>query len=210
MVDCVVRNWQGEEVGQATIDLRVAKEGTAAHIVHRAMVMQMTNARQGTASTKTRAEVSGGGRKPWRQKGTGRARAGSNRSPLWRGGGVIFGPKPRDYNLKMNRKERRLALRTVFQSRAEDLIVVEDFVDQLPRPKTKEMAGALARWGIHAEAKVLIILPELAEMVQLSARNLSTVKLISATNLNVYDLLAADKIVTTNTALAKIQEVYSD
>ncbi|HEY9902017.1 MAG TPA: 50S ribosomal protein L4 [Candidatus Sericytochromatia bacterium] len=210
MVDCVVRNWQGEEVGQATIDLRVAKEGTAAHIVHRAMVRQMTNARQGTASTKTRAEVSGGGRKPWRQKGTGRARAGSNRSPLWRGGGVIFGPKPRDYNLKMNRKERRLALRTVFQSRAEDLIVVEDFVDQLPRPKTKEMAGALARWGIHAEAKVLIILPELAEMVQLSARNLSTVKLISATNLNVYDLLAADKIVTTNTALAKIQEVYSD
>jgi large subunit ribosomal protein L4 len=210
MVDCVVRNWQGEEVGQATIDLRVAKEGTAAHIVHRAMVRQMTNARQGTASTKTRAEVSGGGRKPWRQKGTGRARAGSNRSPLWRGGGVIFGPKPRDYNLKMNRKERRLALRTVFQSRAEDLIVVEDFVDQLPRPKTKEMAGALARWGIQAEAKVLIILPELAEMVQLSARNLSTVKLISATNLNVYDLLAADKIVTTNTALAKIQEVYSD
>ncbi|MDP8965714.1 MAG: 50S ribosomal protein L4 [Cyanobacteriota bacterium] len=210
MVDCVVRNWQGEEVGQATIDLRVAKEGTAAHIVHRAMVRQMTNARQGTASTKTRAEVSGGGRKPWRQKGTGRARAGSNRSPLWRGGGVIFGPKPRDYNLKMNRKERRLALRTVFQSRAEDLIVVEDFVDQLPRPKTKEMAGALARWGIHAEAKVLLILPELAEMVQLSARNLSTVKLISATNLNVYDLLAADKIVTTNTALAKIQEVYSD
>jgi large subunit ribosomal protein L4 len=210
MVDCVVRNWQGEEVGQATLDLRVAKEGTAAHIVHRAMVRQMTNARQGTASTKTRAEVSGGGRKPWRQKGTGRARAGSNRSPLWRGGGVIFGPKPRDYNLKMNRKERRLALRTVFQSRAEDLIVVEDFIDQLPRPKTKEMAGALARWGIQAESKVLLILPELAEMVYLSARNLSTVKLISATNLNVYDLLAADKIVTTNSALAKIQEVYSD
>jgi large subunit ribosomal protein L4 len=129
---------------------------------------------------------------------------------LWRGGGVIFGPKPRDYNLKMNRKERRLALRTAFQSRAEDLIVVEDFADQLPRPKTKDLVGAIARWGITAESKVLLILPELQEMVYLSARNLSTVKLISATNLNVYDVLDADKIVATNTALAKILEVYSD
>ena len=210
MVDCVVRNWQGDEVGQATLDLRVAKEESAAHIVHRAMVRQMTNSRQGTVSTKTRAEVSGGGRKPWRQKGTGRARAGSIRSPLWRGGGVIFGPKPRDFNIKMNRKERRLALRTAFQSRTEDLIVVEDFADQLPRPKTKELIGAFARWGITAESKVLLILPELEEMVYLSARNLSTVKLISATSLNVYDILNADKIVTTNTALAKIQEVYSE
>ncbi len=210
MVDCVVRNWQGDEVGQATLDLRVAKEESAAHIVHRAMVRQMTNSRQGTVSTKTRAEVSGGGRKPWRQKGTGRARAGSIRSPLWRGGGVIFGPKPRDFNIKMNRKERRLALRTAFQSRAEDLIVVEDFAEQLPRPKTKELIAAFARWGITAESKVLLILPELEEMVYLSARNLSTVKLISATSLNVYDILNADKIVTTNTALAKIQEVYSE
>ena len=210
MVDCVVRNWQGDEVGQATLDLRVAKEESAAHIVHRAMVRQMTNSRQGTVSTKTRAEVSGGGRKPWRQKGTGRARAGSIRSPLWRGGGVIFGPKPRDFNIKMNRKERRLALRTAFQSRSEDLIVVEDFADQLPRPKTKELIGAFARWGITAESKILLILPELEEMVYLSARNLSTVKLISATSLNVYDILNADKIVTTNTALAKIQEVYSE
>ncbi|HAA30639.1 MAG TPA: 50S ribosomal protein L4 [Cyanobacteria bacterium UBA8553] len=210
MVDCVVRNWQGEEVGQATLDLRVAKEESAAHIVHRALVRQMTNARQGTACTKTRSEVSGGGRKPWRQKGTGRARAGSNRSPLWRGGGVIFGPKPRDYNLKMNRKERRLALRTAFQSRAEDLIVVEDFVEQLPRPKTKELVEAMVRWGIEAKSKVLIIVPEIEEMVYLSARNLPAVKLISAKGLNVYDLLNADKIVTTNTALAKIQEVYSD
>jgi large subunit ribosomal protein L4 len=210
MVDCVVRNWQGEEVGQATLDLRVAKPETAAHVVHRALVRQTTNARQGTASTKTRAEVSGGGRKPWRQKGTGRARAGSNRSPLWRGGGVIFGPKPRDYNIKMNRKERRLALRTAFQSRAEDLIVVEDFADQLPRPKTKELGAAFARWGIKAESKILLILPQLEDTVYLSARNLSTVKLIAATSLNVYDVLAADKIVTTQTALAKLQEVYSD
>lgn len=210
MVDCVVRNWQGEEVGQATLDWRVAKPESAAHIVHRALVRQLTNARQGTASTKTRAEVSGGGRKPWRQKGTGRARAGSNRSPLWRGGGVIFGPKPRDYDLKMNRKERRLALRTALQSRAEDLIVVEDFVEQLPRPKTKDLIGALSRWGIEANSKVLLIVPQLEEMVYLSARNISTVKLISATSLNVYDILSADKIVTTSSALTKLQEVYSD
>ena len=210
MVDCVVRNWQGEEVGQATLDLRVAKEESAAHIVHRALVMQMTNARQGTASTKTRAEVSGGGRKPWRQKGTGRARAGSNRSPLWRGGGVTFGPKPRDYNIKMNRKERRLALRTAFQSRTEDLIVVTDFADQLTRPKTKDLVEAITRWGIAPESKVLLIVPEVEQTVYLSARNIPTLRLISATRLNVYDVLNADKIVTTDTALAKIQEVYSD
>ncbi|NES22348.1 MAG: 50S ribosomal protein L4 [Symploca sp. SIO3E6] len=210
MVDCTVKNWEGEETGQATLNLRVAKEESAAHIVHRAMVKQMTNARQGTASTKTRSEVRGGGRKPWRQKGTGRARAGSNRSPLWRGGGVIFGPKPRDFQVKMNRKERRLALRTAFQSRANDLIVVEDFAEQMPQPKTKELLGAITRWGINPDSKVLLILPQREEMVYLSARNLSTVKLILATHLNVYDILAADKIVTTSSALAKIQEVYSD
>lgn len=120
MVNCAIKNWDGKETGSATLDLRVADESTADHIVHRALVRQMANARQGTVSTKTRAEVRGGGRKPWRQKGTGRARAGSNRSPLWRGGGVIFGPKPRDYSLKMNRKERRLALRTALQSRVDD------------------------------------------------------------------------------------------
>ncbi|MEQ8381820.1 MAG: 50S ribosomal protein L4 [Coleofasciculus sp. A1-SPW-01] len=210
MVDCIVRNWQGEEVGQATLELKVAKEDSASHIVHRALVRQMTNARQGTASTKTRAEVRGGGRKPWRQKGTGRARAGSNRSPLWRGGGIIFGPKPRDYNLKMNRKERRLALRTALQGRAEDMIVVEEFADQLPRPKTKDLMDAIARWGIDPKQKVLLILPQPAQQVYLSARNVPSIKLIYADSLNVYDVLNADKIVTTNTALAKIQEVYSD
>ena len=210
MVNCVVKNWQGEEVGEATFQLRVAKEENAAHIVYRALVRQRTNSRQGNASTKTRAEVRGGGRKPWRQKGTGRARAGSIRSPLWRGGGVIFGPKPRDFKLKMNRKERRLALRTAFNSRSEDIMVVEDFADQLPRPKTKELASALARWGVESDARVLLILPEIADNVYLSARNLSKLKLIKAINLNIYDILAADKIVTTSDALAQIQEVYSD
>ncbi|MGI0485335.1 50S ribosomal protein L4 [Pantanalinema rosaneae CENA516] len=210
MVDCVVRDWQGQEAGTASLELRVASEASAAHIVHRALVRQMANARQGTASTKTRAEVSGGGRKPWRQKGTGRARAGSNRSPLWRGGGVIFGPKPRDYEKKMNRKERRLALRTALQSRVDDLVVVQDFADQLPQPKTKELAKALAGWGIQPGAKVLLIVAERNETVYLSARNIANLRLISANNLNVFDLLAADQIVATTSALSQIQEVYGD
>jgi large subunit ribosomal protein L4 len=210
MVNCVVRNWQGEEVGSATLELKVAKEENAAHIVHRALRRQLTNARQGNASTKTRSEVRGGGRKPWRQKGTGRARAGSNRSPLWRGGGVIFGPKPRDFEIKMNRKERRLALRTAFQSRSEEMVVVETFTENFSRPKTKDLMSAIARWGIDPQVKVLLILPEKDENVYLSARNVENVKLILATNLNVYDLLDADAIVTTAAALEKIQEVYSD
>ncbi len=210
MVNCVVKNWQGEDVGETTLDLKVAKEENAEHIVHRALVRQLNNGRQGTASSKTRAEVRGGGRKPWRQKGTGRARAGSIRSPLWRGGGVIFGPKPRDYSTKMNRKERRLALRTALNSRNEDTIIVENFAEQLERPKTKEIISALERWGVETTAKVLLILDDIPDNVYLSVRNVSTVKLIKATNLNVFDLLHANKIVMTNEALAKIQEVYSD
>ncbi len=210
MVDCVVKDWQGADAGQASIDLKVAREESAAHVVHRALVRQLANQRQGNASTKTRAEVRGGGRKPWRQKGTGRARAGSIRSPLWRGGGVIFGPKPRDYTIKMNRKERRLALRTAFQSRVADLIVVEDFAAQLPRPKTREMVQALSRWGIEPDKKVLIIMAERNETVYLSARNIEKLRLISANNLNVFDLLAADHIVATPAALEKIQEVYGE
>ncbi|MER3491342.1 MAG: 50S ribosomal protein L4 [Mastigocladus sp. ERB_26_2] len=209
MFECVVKNWQGEQVGQKSFDLRVAKEETAAHIVHRALVRQMANARHGTASTKTRSEVRGGGRKPWRQKGTGRARAGSIRSPLWRGGGVIFGPKPRDYDIKMNSKERKLALRTAFASRVDDLIVVEEFSEQLQRPKTKELVSAIARWGADLESKTLLVLSEKNENVILSARNVENLKLIAADHLNVYDLLHADKIVVTASALEKIQEVYS-
>lgn len=210
MFECIVKDWQGAEVGQASLDLRVAKEESAAHIVHRALVRQMNNARQGTASTKTRAEVSGGGRKPWRQKGTGRARAGSTRSPLWKGGGVIFGPKPRDFSVKMNRKERRLALRTAFQSRAEDLVVVADFSENLPRPKTKELVQAMSRWGIEPESKVLLIVGERNENIYLSARNVGNLRMISANNLNIFDILAADQLVVTQSALTTIQEVYGD
>jgi large subunit ribosomal protein L4 len=212
MTNCVVRNWQGAEAGSVPLDLKVASAENAAHIVHRALVRQANNERQGTASAKTRAEVKGGGRKPWKQKGTGRARAGSIRSPLWRGGGVIFGPKPRDYSTKMNRKERRLALRTAFQSRAEEMTVVEDFATKIAQPKTKEMVAALQRWGATATDKVLLIVADMAESenVFLSARNIAKLKLISANGLNIYDILHADRIIVTKSAIAKIQEIYSD
>jgi large subunit ribosomal protein L4 len=210
MVNCVVRNWQGEEVGETTLELRVAKEENASHVVHRALRRQLANARQGNACTKTRSEVRGGGRKPWRQKGTGRARAGSIRSPLWRGGGVIFGPKPRDFEVKMNKKERRLALRTAFFSRTEDMIVVEEFAEQFPRPKSKDLLSAIARWGIDSDKKVLLILPEPQLNVYLSGRNIELVNVILASSLNVYDVLAADKIIVTSTAIAIIQEIYGE
>ncbi|MEO0350991.1 MAG: 50S ribosomal protein L4 [Cyanobacteria bacterium P01_A01_bin.15] len=209
MVDCVIKDWQGADAGTATLDLNVAKDDNAAHIVHRAIVRQMHNSRQGTLSTKTRAEVRGGGRKPWRQKGTGRARAGSNRSPLWRGGGVIFGPKPRDFDVKMNRKERRLALRTAFQSRVDDMVVVESFADQLSSPKTKEVLSAMARWGVEPDQKVLMITAEKSEVIYRSTRNVAKIKLILATNLNAYDIVLADRLIVTVAALDKIQEVYS-
>lgn len=210
MAECVVRNWQGEEAGSASLELRVANAENAPHIVHRALRRQLVNSRQGTVSTKTRSEVRGGGRKPWRQKGTGRARAGSTRSPLIPGGGVIFGPKPKDHNIKMNRKERRLALRTAFQSRMEDMVVVEDFASQLPRPKTKDVLEALKRWNVELDGKVLFILPERQENVYLSVRNVANIRLITSQNLNVFDLLHADTIVVTATALEKVQEVYGD
>ena len=210
MANCVIRNWQGEEAGSATLELAVAREENASHIVHRALIRQTNNARQGTACAKTRAEVRGGGRKPWKQKGTGRARAGSIRSPLWRGGGVIFGPKPKDYNMKMNRKERRLALRTALMSRIADIIVVADFTTNLAQPKTKEFVQAMTRWGVEADSKVLIIVSEVEDNTLLSVRNIAKVKMISASGLNVFDLLNADQIVATAEAIAKIQEVYND
>lgn len=170
----------------------------------------MAMARQGTASSKTRSEVRGGGRKPWRQKGTGRARAGSSRSPLWRGGGVIFGPKPRDFGGKINKKERRLALRTAFSYCLENAVVVENFTKEITTPKTKEVISALDRWGLDSSSKVLLIVTEISEALHLSTRNVVNIKLLKAGNLNVYDLLNAQQVVVTTDALTKIQEVYGD
>ncbi|MFN5118854.1 MAG: 50S ribosomal protein L4 [Cyanobacteriota bacterium] len=210
MTECVVRDWQGKEAGKASLDLKVAKETSAADLLHRAVVRQLANARQGTASTLTRAEVAGGGRKPYKQKGTGRARQGSIRTPLRPGGGVVFGPKPRSYELGMNRKERRLALRTALMSRSADITVVKGFGTGMDTPKTKEVTAALTRFGIEAGAKVLVVLDGASEAVKLSVRNLEKVKLIAADQLNVFDLLNANKLVVSEEALAKIQEVYGD
>ena len=210
MANVVVHDWQGKESGKASLDLKVAKEASAADLLHRAVVRQLANARQGTASTLTRAEVAGGGRKPYKQKGTGRARQGSIRTPLKPGVGVVFGPKPRSYELAMNRKERRLALRTALMSRVADIVAVKDFGTELESPKTREITAALGRFGIQANTKVLLILDNASEAVRLSVRNLEKVRLIAADQLNVFDLLHASKLVVSEEALAKIQEVYGD
>ena len=210
MANCIVRDWQGKEAGKASLDLKVAKEAGALDLMHRAVLRQQAHTRQGTASTLTRSEVRGGGRKPYKQKGTGRARQGSVRTPLRPGGGIIFGPKPRSYNLAMNRKERRSALRTALMARIEDLVVVKDFATTLTAPKTKEIIDALGRLDVSATSKVLIILTNPSDAVQRSIRNLETVKLIAADQLNVFDLLHANKLVVGEDALAKIQEVYGD
>ncbi len=210
MASCVVRDWQGKEAGEVNLDLKVAKESSAVDLMHRAVLRQQAHSRQGTASTLTRAEVRGGGRKPYKQKGTGRARQGSIRTPLRPGGGIIFGPKPRSYNMSMNRKERRLALRTALMARIDDLIVVKDFGKKLKAPKTKEISDALGRFGIDSASKVLLILTNPSEVIQRSVRNLAKVKLISSDQLNVFDLLNANSLILGEEALTTIQEVYGN
>ncbi len=210
MANCSVIDWQGKEAGKATLELKVAKESSAVDLMHRAVLRQQAHSRQGTASTLTRAEVRGGGRKPYKQKGTGRARQGSIRTPLRPGGGIIFGPKPRQYHLGMNRKERRLALRTALMARFNDVIAVKDFGSDLKIPKTKEIQNFLVRLGIPLNSKVLIILSEPSEAIIKSIRNLEKVKLIGAQNLNVFDLLNANSLIISEEALTKIKEVYGD
>ncbi len=201
--------WDGKKAGNVSIDLKVAKETSSADLIHRAVLRQLANKRQGTASTLTRSEVRGGGRKPYKQKGTGRARQGSIRTPLRPGGGVIFGPKPRSYNLDMNRKERRLALRTALMSRVSDIKAVEDFGSTLDKPQTSEIVNGLSRLGIEKTERVLVILDSPSEVIKKSINNIKKVKLISADQLNVFDILNANKLVIGQSAINKIQEVYA-
>ena len=201
--------WDGKKAGKVSIDLKVAKETSSADLIHRAVLRQLANKRQGTASTLTRSEVRGGGRKPYKQKGTGRARQGSIRTPLRPGGGVIFGPKPRSYNLDMNRKERRLALRTALMSRIADIKTVEDFGSTVDQPKTSEIIKGLSRLGIEKTEKVLIILDQPSDVIKKSINNIQKVKLIAANQLNVFDILNANKLVIGQSAINKIQEVYA-
>lgn len=199
----------GKQVGQISLDEKVFGVEPNIHVMHMAVRRQLNNGRQGTACAKTRAEVSGGGRKPWKQKGTGRARAGSTRSPLFEGGGVIFGPKPRDYAFQMPQKARRLALRSALSARVESTVLVKDF-SEITEPKTKLMAQALK--SLNAEGKVLIVADTKAAEnahLELAARNLPTVKVILPSNLNVKDLLEADSVVLTEAAVNEITERLS-
>ena len=201
--------WDGKKGGKVSLDLKVAKDSSADDLVHRAVLRQLANKRQGTASTLTRSEVRGGGRKPYKQKGTGRARQGSIRTPLRPGGGIIFGPKPRSYNLDMNRKERRLALRTALISKASTIKTVEDFGSSIDTPKTKEITEGLSRLGVDQSKKVLVILDNPALNIKKSIQNIANVRLMPADQLNVFDILNANEIVIGTSAITKIQEVYS-
>nr|ALG63596.1 ribosomal protein L4 [Guillardia theta] len=206
-----VHTLTGETSSETSITLNV-KEVNPKYLLHRAVVIQNNNARQGTSSCKTRSEVRGGGKKPWKQKGTGNARAGSSNSPLWKGGGVAFGPKPRSYSKKINNKEWRLALNTAIQKSFDKTIVVEDFTGQIDTPKTKKIAEVLNKIVniTDTSQRTLIILSDINNNVKLSLRNLSNITVLHSNTLNVKDILLAHKILVTDKALKNIQEVYSE
>jgi large subunit ribosomal protein L4 len=207
MANVSVYNMQGQEVGK--IDLNDAVFGVSVNenLVHMAVVQQLANNRQGTQKAKTRAEVSGGGRKPWRQKGTGHARQGSTRSPQFTGGGVVFAPQPRDYSFKLNKKEKRAALKSALTDRVQNgkVIVLDEL--KLDEIKTKEMVRVLG--NIKAAEKALVVTADKDETVVKSARNLAKVVTTTTSQLNVYDVMNAQTVVLTKDAVAKIEEVYA-
>ena len=206
MANVSVFNMEGNEVG--TIELNDAVFGVEINenLVHQAVVLQLANNRQGTQKAKTRSEVSGGGRKPWRQKGTGHARQGSTRAPQWTGGGVVFAPVPRDYTVKMNKKEKRAALKSVLTSRVQEnkfLVVDELKFDEI---KTKKMQGVLDALKVK---KALVVLKDNDQNVLLSARNIADVRTVLTSTLNVFDILKYDTVVVTKAAVENIEEVYA-
>ena len=206
MTQKTLLNIQGSQIGDVNLDDTVFAVEPNVHAMHLALKRQLNNARQGSANSKTRSEVSGGGRKPWKQKGTGRARAGSIRSPLFAGGGVSFGPKPRSYETNLPQKARKLALKSALSAKVEVVTVVKDF-SELTEPKTKVMAKILS--DIKATGKILVIADLKAEEnknLELAARNIASVKLLYPSNLNVKDLIEADSIVMTENAVNEITE----
>ncbi len=206
MASVSVYNMEGNEVGTMELNDAVFGVEVNEHLVHQAVVRHLANKRQGTQKAKTRSEVSGGGRKPWRQKGTGHARQGSIRAPQWRGGGVVFAPTPRDYSKKMNKKEKRAALRSALTSRVEaDKLIVLDSL-RLDAIKTKEMVRVLDNLKVK---KALVVMPEVDENVMLSARNIPDVDTIDARMLNVYDVMRYSTVIMTKDAVASIEEVYA-
>ena len=204
-----ILNTNGEKLGEITLNENIFGVEPNLHVMHMALRRQLNNARQGSACAKTRAEVSGGGKKPWKQKGTGRARAGSLRSPLFAGGGVVFGPKPRSYAFNMPQKARKLALKSALSARQDQLIVLKDF-STITEPKTKLMVSALK--SLNVSGKVLIVADTKAaenKFLELSARNIPSVKMILPSNLNVKDLLEADFVVMTEASVKDITERLS-
>ena len=206
MAKVSVYNIEGNKVGDMELNDAVFGVEVNEHLVHMAVVSQLANKRQGTQSAKTRSEVSGGGRKPWRQKGTGHARQGSTRAPQWTGGGIVFAPKPRDYSFKMNKKEKNLALKSVLTSKvAEDKLIVLDSIS-FDEIKTKKMVAVLN--NLKAD-KALVVLNDNDKNVILSAKNIPDVKTALTNTINVYDILKYDKLIVTKDAGATIEEVYA-
>lgn len=197
----------GSQIGDVELRDDIFGVEINTHVMYEAVKNYLANQRQGTQSAKTRAEVRGGGRKPWRQKGTGRARQGSIRSPQWKGGGVVFAPKPRDYSYKLPKKIKRLALKSALSSKVQDqeIIVVDKLV--LDKPKTKDMIKVLS--NLKAGKKTLVVIPERDETVILAARNIPGVKTAYANTINVYDILNCDSFLITKDAVNKVEEVYA-
>jgi large subunit ribosomal protein L4 len=206
-----VLSFTGERIGETQLDLKSAPPDTARAVVHRGIITDLQNKRRGTASTLTRGEVRGGGKKPYPQKKTGRARRGSTRSPLRPGGGVVFGPKPRDWSIKINRKEKRLAISTAIASAVINTIVVEEFGDKFEgKPRTKEFIAAMKRWGIDPKEKSLFLMgeDEVSDNVRLSSRNIGTLKMLTPRTLNLFDILNSDKLVLTTAAVDFLNQRY--
>ena len=206
MATVAVYNIEGKEIDKLELNDNVFGVEINEHLVHLAVVSQLANGRQGTQSAKTRSEVSGGGRKPWRQKGTGHARQGSTRSPQWTGGGVVFAPKPRDYSMKMNKREKQIAIKSALTSKVQDskLIVVDEFkLDEIKTSKFVQILDNLKA------PKALVVTKDKDEKVVLSARNIPTVKTTMTNSINVYDILKYDSLVITKDAVAAIEEVYA-
>ena len=206
MAKVSVYNMEGKQVGDIELNDAVFGVEVNNHLVHMAVVNQLANNRQGTQSAKTRSEVSGGGRKPWKQKGTGHARQGSTRSPQWTGGGIVFAPKPRDYSFKMNKKEKQLALKSALTSRVQEnkFIVVDEI--KLEEAKTKKFAEALNNLKV---SKALVVLNENDANVVRSAKNIPTVKTALTNTINVFDILKYDTVVIDKAAVATIEEGYA-
>ena len=206
MANVSVYNIEGKEVGSIELNDAVFGVEVNEHLVHMAVVNQLANNRQGTQSAKTRSEVSGGGRKPWRQKGTGHARQGSTRSPQWTGGGIVFAPKPRDYSFKMNKKEKRIALLSALSSKVAEskIVVLDEF--KLDEIKTKKFVEVMNNLKV---SKALVVLAEDDQNVIKSASNVASVKTANAGMINVYDILKYSTVVATKAAVEKIEEVYA-